>query len=111
MLLKNIKEILKLTILTSENMDLDIKKGYVCDLLSEVMGKAESESIWITVHTNMNVIAVAAMLDIKAVIITEGHTPNEKFIEKALEEKIAIFTTESNSFEITGKLYELGVRG
>ena len=51
----NLSEIvskLNLEILVEKNMDHNIEIGYVCDLLSEVMGKAKSDSIWITVHTN-----------------------------------------------------------
>ncbi len=92
------------------NENIDIVKGYCCDLLSEVMGKAESGSIWITVHTNMNVMGVASMLDIKAIVIAEGHEVDEKFREKAVEEGIAVFETSENSFIISGKLYAEGIR-
>lgn len=90
--------------------DIDIKKGYCCDLMSEVMGRAEADSIWVTVHTNMNVLAVASMLDLKGVIISEGHKVDESFINRAKEEGIALFYSEENSFLISGKLYESGIR-
>lgn len=93
-----------------ENQEFDIKKGYCCDLMSEVMGKAEADSIWITVHTNMNVLAVASMLELKAVIIAEGHKVDENFIKRAEEEKIALFYSDENSFILSGKLYENGIR-
>jgi hypothetical protein len=93
-----------------ENEEFDIKKGYCCDLISEVMGRAEADSIWITVHTNMNVLAVASMLELKAVIISEGHKVDENFIKKAKEEQIALFYSDENSFILSGKLYGIGIR-
>ncbi|BDU50596.1 DRTGG domain-containing protein [Haliovirga abyssi] len=91
--------------------DVNIKNGYCCDLLSEVMGKAKEGSIWVTVHNNMNVVAVASMLDLKAVIITEGHKANDEFLKKAKEESISVFETNKDSFDVVGKLFELGIKG
>ncbi len=110
MKLNEIVENLSLEVLVDKNMEENIEYGYVCDLLSEVMGRAKANSLWITVHTNMNVVAVASMLDIKAIVVSEGRDPNETFLEKAKEEGIAVLKTKMNSFIITGKLYEVGIR-
>ena len=93
-----------------KNGEIEINKGYCCDLMSVVMGKAEADSVRVTVHTKMNVLAVAAMLEIKAVIIAEGHKVEEEFIKRAEDEEIALFYAEENSFQISGKLYESGIR-
>lgn len=90
--------------------DFDIIRGYCCDLLSEVMGRAESGSIWITVHNNMNVIGVAVMIDIKAIVISEGHEVSDEMLNKAKDEGISIFKTNENSFTIAGRLYENEIR-
>lgn len=99
-----------LKIKVMEEQEVEIEKGYCCDLLSEVMGRAEAGCIWITVHTNMNVLGVASMLDIKAVVIAEGHEADDTFIEKAKEEGIALFESSENGFTLSGKLYEMGIR-
>ncbi len=110
MILKDIIEKLDLKKIYVEDENTDITKGYSCDLLSEVMGKAESGCIWITVHTNHNVLGVAVMLDINTVIISEGYEPDENFIEKAKEEGINILCSNENNFTLSGKLYSYGIR-
>ncbi len=93
------------------DVNREIESGYCCDLLSEVMGKAKENSIWITVHSNLNVIAVAAMLEIAVVVIAEGHSVNDEFLKKAEMKGISVLETNENSFELTGQLYNLGIRG
>lgn len=90
--------------------EFEITRGYSCDLLSEVIGRAESGSIWVTVHNNMNVMGVAVMIDIKAIVISEGHEVSDEMLKKAKEESISVFRTDENSFTIAGKLYEQGIR-
>ena len=42
--------------------DVTIAHGYVCDLLSQVLAGAKSNSIWVTVQSHLNVIGVAVMV-------------------------------------------------
>ena len=88
----------------------DIKHGYVCDLLSQVMATAKSNSIWITVQSHMNIVGVAVMTGIPAVIVAEGHMVASNVIEKADEEGVALFTSPETAFGLAVKLTELGVR-
>jgi predicted transcriptional regulator len=53
---------------------------------------------------------VAALLELSAVIITEGAIPDDETIEKANEEGVTLFSTKANSFEVSGKLWEMGLR-
>ena len=48
--------------------------GYTCDLLSWVMAHGKKGMAWITVQTHMNVIAVASLMEMSAVILPEGIT-------------------------------------
>ena len=84
--------------------------GYVSDMLSCVMTGAGQRSIWVTLQAHGNIIAVARLLDIAAVIITEDAQPDEKTVAKAIEEGITLLSTQENSFNIVGKLWELGIR-
>ena len=84
--------------------------GYASDLLSCVMAGAPKKSIWVTLQAHGNIIAVASLLDLSAVIITEGAQPDQATIEKAREEQVILLSTEAPTFHVVGKLWELGLR-
>ena len=45
---------------------------YIGDLLSWVMGRAKADDAWITIRSNVNVLAVASLSDVACVILAEG---------------------------------------
>jgi predicted transcriptional regulator len=85
----------------------DITGGYVSDLLSDVMGNAKEGQIWITLQTHQNIIAVASLKDISAIIIVKGFVPEADTIEKSNIENIPVLSTELDTFNVTGRLFEL----
>ena len=91
-------------------LDKEVVHGYTCDLLSEVMGNAKPGTLWVTVHSHMNIIAVATITGIRGIILCNGHDYGDQTIEKAKEEGITLFKTQENSFVVSGKLYALGLR-
>lgn len=91
--------------------DWEIENGIVCDLLSFVMANAPENSVWVTIQTHVNTVAVATLAGIKAIIFVSGQKPDEETIRKAKEEKIILARTEDTAFNIVGKLYELGIKG
>lgn len=84
--------------------------GYASDLLSCVMSGAVHHSVWITLQAHINIIAVASLLDLSAVIITEGAKPDEATLAKAAEEDINLLSTDEPTFAIVGKLWEMGLQ-
>ena len=84
--------------------------GYTSDLLSCVMSGAAHKSIWVTLQAHINIVAVATLLDLSAVIITEDAKPDEATIAKANEEGIDILLTKEPTFSVVGKLWEMGLR-
>lgn len=108
MRISEIKEKLNLTVVNDG--DLEFENGYVCDLLSVVMGKIQPKSVWLTVQTHKNIVAVAKMAEICAIIICDGFSPDEDTVEAAKKEGIIIFKTEKKSFEVAGLLYNMGVK-
>lgn len=84
--------------------------GYASDLLSCVMAGAAENGIWITLQAHANIVAVAALLGLSAVIITENAMPDEATIAKANEESITLLSTSQSTFYIAGKLWELGIQ-
>ena len=84
--------------------------GYASDLLSCVIAGAQPGNIWVTLQAHMNVVAVAALRDVSAVILTENAQPETTVIEKANEQNVILLGTSEPSYQIVGKLWELGIR-
>lgn len=84
--------------------------GYASDLLSCVMAGAKHGAIWVTLQAHINIVAVAALLEMSAVIITEGAQPDKATLDKAIQEGITLLSTDKQTYEIVGKLWELGLR-
>ncbi len=110
MTLEKIAQKLNLHLKTDADTNIDIKLGYASDLLSDVLAKAQAGTIWVTNHKHQNVIGVAVMLGLGAVVMAGGIEPDELALEKAEQEKLPLFTTEMSLFEVVGKLFELGIR-
>lgn len=106
-----IKE-LDLTLLTDPKnfANVEISAGYTSDLLSCVMSGAPHQGLWVTLQAHTNIVAVAALLDLSAVVITEAAMPDAATINKANQEGITLLSTRRNSFHVVGKLWELGLR-
>lgn len=107
MKLSEIIEKLNLKVIVSANLDAEITDAYASDLLSDVMGKAKSGQIWITMQTHKNVTAVATLKDLPAVIITNNGKPDEDMIAHAKDEELCLLVTEEQCYNICGKLYHL----
>jgi hypothetical protein len=110
--LQQIIDRLNLTVLTGPRDFAEIhpEGGYTSDLLSCVMAGAKSNHLWITLQAHLNIVAVAALLEVAAIIITENAKPDAATISKANEQGIILLSTPKQTFEIDGKLWEMGVR-
>ena len=108
MTVSDIVKELDLTVFTGEeNLNAEIRGGYVSDLLSDVMGKSSEGQVWITLQTHKNVTAIASLKELAAVILVQGYAPGDDMAAQAKEEQIPVLGTKLSTFEITGKLYNL----
>ncbi|MDR2515240.1 MAG: AraC family transcriptional regulator [Christensenellaceae bacterium] len=98
--------------LLNEGVDLEgeVLYGYACDLLSWVMARAAAKTAWITVMTHLNVVAVAALLDMACVIVPENAEIAQDVLDKAKEEGIPVLGSGLTAFELAGRLYEAGLK-
>ena len=112
MTLQDIIAGLNLNVLTSPQDFTTVtpQGGYVSDLLSCVVAGAQPGNLWVTLQAHMNVVAVAALREVAAVIITENAQPGVDVIEKANEQGVVLLSTGKPSYEIAGKLWEMGIR-
>lgn len=90
-----------------EGLGREITGGYSSDLLSNVMGNADAGTVWITIQTHRNVIAIAALKELAAVIIPSDEIPGEDTVSQSNEEGIPVLGTGMSAFELNGKLYNL----
>ena len=86
-------------VVAGDGVDTEVSGAYACDLLSWVIGRAEENSALVTVMTNVNVIAVAAMADLSCVILTEGVRLDSNALEKAEQNGIPVLMSEKTTFE------------
>lgn len=108
MRLKEIIESLELEVFCGGNLEeKNVSGGYVSDLLSDVMGNGEKDEVWITMQSHMNVVAIASLKELSAVIFVSGIEPAEAVVRKAEEEGIALLGTELSTFSIAGRMYQL----
>jgi predicted transcriptional regulator len=85
--------------------------GYVSDLLSDVMANARPGDLWITLQVHQNIVAVAALKELAAIVIIGGRQPEKQTLVKAEVEKIPLLLTEMTAFEVVGQLYQMGISG
>jgi hypothetical protein len=86
------------------NFDAAVSGGYTGDLLSDVMGNAKERSIWITCQTHENIVAVARLKNLAAIILVNGRKPDDSALGKARDERVIILGTPESAFAITGAL-------
>ena len=101
---------LGLEVLTGQrNVSREVTGGCVSDLLSYVMGSAQTGNIWITIQVHPNIIGVVELLDLGGVVIADGQTPEAGTLDKAREQGVPLLTSKETAFALAGKLYALGV--
>jgi hypothetical protein len=110
--LKRIVEKLNLEPLSSASEgDRPVAGGYASDLLSCAMKGAQKDYLWVTLQSHLNIVAVASLANLAAVIITEGNRPDSETISRAEKEGVVLLVTPKTTFTTVGELTLLGVRG
>jgi len=94
-----------------QGLDNKVSGGYASDLLSCVMAGAAEANLWVTLQAHPNVVAVADLLNLAGVLITEGAQPDDETVSRANEKGIPLLLTSEHTFVIVGKLCQLGISG
>lgn len=84
----------------------EITGVYCCDLLSIAMTKVPAGAAWVTVMSNLNTLAVAALTEAACVILAEGAAAEESLVERAKQQEICLLRTEQPVFEAALCVYE-----
>ena len=77
---------------------------YIGDLLSWVMGRAKSDDLWITIMSNVNIVAVAALVDVACIVLAEGVTLEDNVRRTAEEKGVNVLATDMTAYELAAML-------
>lgn len=107
---KELAEKLNLTYYAGEELAEKTAKGcYIGDLLSLAMSKVQMDYVWITIQTNVNIVAVASLADAGCIILADGCIPDEKTVERAKEQEIIVLGSEKSAYELAVELAGMGI--
>lgn len=106
MTVSNLLQNSSFTALCLPSPDREIESVYAGDLLSWVMGHANEGECLITIMSNVNVLAVASLLDLPCVILAESVQPDDEFLALAMEKNINVLKTEKSTYGACTVLYE-----
>ena len=73
---------------------------YAGDLLSRAMSHVREGNLWITIMSNVNVIAVASLTEAAAVILAEGVEMTEDVLAAAKQKGVAVYSSDMTVYEI-----------
>ncbi len=77
---------------------------YAGDFLSRAMSRVEAGDLWITIMSNVNVIAVASLTEAAAVVLAEGVALDPEAKAAAEEKGITVLSSPLSVYEICGIL-------
>ena len=111
MKIRDIVKIFGLKVRSGEKfLEREVTGGYAGDLLSDVLANSKKGIIWVTLQIHQNIIAVASSKELSGIIIVNGRKPEEETLKKAKEEKMPVMISNLLTYEVAGRLYEIGIR-
>ena len=109
MTVMDLQKALSLTPLALPEGDREVEGVYIGDLLSWVMGRAQSGNVWLTIMSNLNIAAVATLSDVSCILLCEGVSLEESVKNTAEAKGINVLATDMTAFEAAKRLVELGL--
>ncbi len=103
MTVKDLSESLNLSVLCGDT-DREISGVYTGDLLSWVMSRLTEDKIWITIMSNINVVAVASLADAACVIFAEGVEPDTDALEAAKTKGVTLLASDLDAYSLCVKI-------
>ena len=110
MKVREMQSILNLELKAGEKgLEREILGGYCGDLLSDVMANSQQGAVWLTIQSHQNIIAVAVLRELAAIVLVNGRKPDEDTKKKAEEEGVPLLVTSLSAFDLAGRLREFGI--
>ena len=109
MTVNELVERLSLTPITLPEGDREVEGVYIGDLLSWVMGRAQADNAWITIMSNLNIVAVATLADVSCIILAEGVTLEDQVAVTAETKGINVLSSDKTAYEVAAALAGMGL--
>lgn len=77
----------------------EVEGAYIGDLLSWVMGRADEGCVWITIMSNVNVVAVATLRDVACILLAEGVTLDDEVKLLAEQKGVNVLKTSLSAYD------------
>ena len=109
MTVKDLVDLYDLEVVAGPNLEKEIDGVYIGDLLSNVMARAEKDNLWLTVQGHQNVVAVALLVELSAVILVEDFEYEENAVERAQQKKVNLLKTKKKSYDLASSFAESSI--
>lgn len=101
MTVQSLCEQLQCKLLAGERgLDRAVTGCYIGDLLSWVMGRADGDTVWITVMGNVNAVAVAKLADISCILLCEDAHLDEEAKAQADANGIPVLASSRQAYPL-----------
>lgn len=75
------------------------------------MAHARKDQVWVTLQIHPNIIAVAVLKELAAIILVNGREPAPETVAQAEAKGVPVVGTSLSTFELAGQLYASGLKG
>jgi hypothetical protein len=107
MTVRDMAESLGLEVFCLCDGDREVSGGYAGDLLSSVMGRAKAGDAWVTIMSNVNIVAVATLADPSCIILSEGVVPDADALKKAESMGVNVLGSKKDTFALCAEISKL----
>jgi predicted transcriptional regulator len=98
-----------LEVVAGPDLEKEIDGAYFGDLLSNVMARAERGNLWLTVQGHQNVVAVALLVELSAVILVEDFDYEENAVQRACQKGVNLLKTKKKSYDLACSFCESNI--
>lgn len=85
----------------------EVDGAYAGDLLSWVMSRLTENKVWVTIMSNVNVVAVASLADAACVILSEGVVLEADALAAAVSKDVCVLTSKKDTFALCSEISRL----
>ena len=94
------KDELGLEVLAGDDLSAEVTGCYISDLLSLAMSRVQAGDAWVTVQTNVNILAVASLTEAACVIVAEGTEVDDAVVAKAAAQDVVLLRSDKTAYQL-----------